>query len=169
MKTIILCGAAAAAMLFGAPTATADINISGINIGNQGNAEASFGNVAVALGPLDQARAVGGVGNIALASGGSVASKQGPGSFNVVTAAGNSNSGVVNGSFNVASSLNRGSSQVNNANFTFNAALGENEIKPSTASTIGTNFSVQTAFCGGTATSAQGRINVSLGSPCLGG
>jgi len=168
MKTILVIAAGCAATaLFGAPSAQADINISGINIGNQGNAEASFGNVAVALGPLDHVDAVGGVGNIALASGGSVASKQGPGSFNVLTAAGHSGSFVAASNFNWVSTLNEGTSHVVNSNGTFNVAIGRSDSKPSTSQAIDANLSVQTSFCGGTALSAQGRINVS--APCIGG
>jgi hypothetical protein len=168
MKFILVCFGGLVMALLGAPPAAADINISGINIGNQGNANASFGNVAVALGPLDTAEATGGIGNIALASGGSVATKRGGGSFNVVTAAGNSNAGVVDSNLTWTSTLNQGSATVINANGTFSAAVGKNTIKPSSTSIIDQNLSVQTAFCGGTATSAQGRINVSFGSPCRG-
>lgn len=166
ISSIMLVGAAIG-VCASAPTASADVNISGLNIGNHGNAHASFGNVAIALGPLDKATANGGVANVAFASGGSVASKQGPGSFNLVTAAGNSSSTLVNGSFNVSSTLNQASSSVNNANGTISVAAGKNTIKPSTTSTIGKNLRISAAFCGGS-TSAQGRINLSFGDPCRG-
>lgn len=170
MKFLLACALAPLAILT-APAAAADVNIGGFNIGSQGNAHATFGNVAVALGPNASATAEGGVANFAYATGDSWVVKQGPGSFNVLTANGRginqSAVNVVNTRFTVASALRGGQVTGNGANGTVNVAFGRSNIKPSTVSTVNTDLSVQVAVCGGSVLSSQGdRVNI--GAPCVG-
>jgi hypothetical protein len=134
MKTIVALGFMVAAFI-GAPVAAADINVFGFNIGNQDNAHANFGSIAVATRG-STANAISDDFAVAVAFNGGIATANGD-RINIAIA--NGGEALSTGRGPNLAIANHGGARIQGG--IWNLAVGQRGI----ASTVNSNFSVAVA------------------------